>query len=162
LGRNGIRNIRDTPHARPDWGWDWDCPNFAAERRDRIRSQCERCGLLKLPRHLPLKVGGEECRILVVYGATIEVSMDTMHIAITASLKPFVENQAVSKGYSSPAKYVESLLLDLERREREQKDLHQKLREGLQSPLIEADEAFWRELEREILAEHPELLSCDE
>jgi Arc/MetJ-type ribon-helix-helix transcriptional regulator len=88
--------------------------------------------------------------------------METMNVPITDSLKNFVENQATKRGFSSPGDYVQSILLDLERRELAKKDLEEKLREGLRSPLIEADEAFWRELEREFLEKHPELSSCDE
>ena len=81
--------------------------------------------------------------------------METSQVPMTTSLKSFVENQATKKGYASPADYVQFVLLDLEQHEQKKKELDEKLREGLGSPLIEADEGFWRELEQEIFDEHP-------
>ena len=88
--------------------------------------------------------------------------METMQVPVTKGLKSFVENQAAKKGFSCPENFIQSVLLELEKRELAKNDLEEKLREGLRSPLIEADEAFWRDMEEAFLEKHPELKSCDE
>lgn len=88
--------------------------------------------------------------------------MDTMQIPMTDSLKSFVQVQASKRGFSTPGDFVQSVLLDLERREKDKNELEAKLLEGVRSPWIEADDAFWREIEQELLDKYPELKSCDE
>lgn len=88
--------------------------------------------------------------------------METMHVPMTESLKGFVENQAAKRGFPSAAEFVQSLLLDMEKRETTRRGLEEKLLEGVRSPMIEADEAFWRELECELVKQFPELEACDE
>jgi hypothetical protein len=88
--------------------------------------------------------------------------METMQLPLTDSLKTFVETQASKRGLPSPVDYVQQVLLALEQRDKAKMELEEKLREGLRSPMIEADEAFWREMEREFFEKHPEQKSCDE
>lgn len=88
--------------------------------------------------------------------------MNMMQIPMTDSLKSFVQVQASKRGFSNPEDFVQSVLLDLERREKDKNELEAKLLEGVRSPWIEADDAFWREIEQELLDKYPELKSCDE
>jgi Arc/MetJ-type ribon-helix-helix transcriptional regulator len=88
--------------------------------------------------------------------------METMQVPLTDSLRGFVENQAAKRGFSSPADFVQSVLLGLEKHAKAKKDLEDKLLEGVRSPMIEADEKFWRELEYSLLEQFPELKSCDD
>lgn len=54
---------------------------------------------------------------------------------------------------------MQSLLVKLQAREEDRKRLDEKLREGLCTPAIDADDEFWRELEQEFIDRHPELKS---
>jgi len=87
--------------------------------------------------------------------------METMQIPMTESLKSFVQNQASKQGFPSPEDFIHSVLLDLERREMTKKQLEEELLEGVRSPMIAADDAFWRELEQELVIQYPELQTCE-
>ena len=88
--------------------------------------------------------------------------METIQVPMSESLKGFVENQAAKRGFHSPGDFVQSVLLDMERHEKARKELEGKLLEGVRSTMFEADDLFWRKLERELVQQFPELESCDE
>lgn len=87
--------------------------------------------------------------------------MEIVQVPITNSLKAFVDNQAAKSGFVSPGDYIQSVLIELEKREVARTELKEKLLEGVRSTMIEANEAFWRELEQELFDNHPELKSCE-
>lgn len=85
--------------------------------------------------------------------------MQTMQITLSDGLQVFLETQAAKKGFSSPSDYVQSLLADLQNRVIEKKALEALLLEGLDSPSVVADAAFWAERRRKVLERDPELKS---
>ena len=87
--------------------------------------------------------------------------METMQIPMTGGLKIFLETQAAKNGFPSSCDFVQSVLSDLQRHEEERKELDRLLLEGVRSPVVEGDRAFWEERRRKILDKHPELKSCD-
>ena len=86
--------------------------------------------------------------------------METLQISLTDGLKNFLEKQATKKGFSSPGDFVQSLLAELQEREKDKKELEEKLLEGVRSPKVLGDEAFWRERRQKIYDQHPELDPC--
>lgn len=80
-------------------------------------------------------------------------------MSLTDGMKNFLQHEAMKRGYSTPAEFVQSLLVKLQAREEDRKRLDEKLREGLCTPAIDADDEFWRELEQEFIDRHPELKS---
>jgi hypothetical protein len=87
--------------------------------------------------------------------------METMQIPLTESMKTFLETQATMKGFPSPGDYVQSVLANLEQREKEKMELEEKLLDGVRSPKVSGDAAFWRERRQKIFDQHPELEQCD-
>ena len=72
-----------------------------------------------------------------------------MNVSLPATLKKYVEKRAREGGYSTPSEYMRELIrADLLRRE-QQRTLDRTLREGLESPGIEATAGFWDELRAE-------------
>ncbi|MSQ96342.1 MAG: hypothetical protein EXR98_17560 [Gemmataceae bacterium] len=88
--------------------------------------------------------------------------MDTLQVPMTDSLKGFLQAQATKKGFATPGDYVQSLLADLQNREQDRKELEEKLLEGVRSPKVPGDEAFWRERRQKIYDKHPELDPCNQ
>lgn len=88
--------------------------------------------------------------------------METLQIPITDDLKSFLEKQASRKGFSTPSDYVQSLLAELQQRAEDKRALEEKLLEGVRSPKVPGDEAFWRERKRKIYEKHPELDPCNQ
>ncbi|MBI2804453.1 MAG: type II toxin-antitoxin system ParD family antitoxin [Planctomycetes bacterium] len=86
--------------------------------------------------------------------------METLQIPLSESLKTFLEKQATKKGFSSSSDYVQSLLGELQEREQDRKELEEKLLEGVRSPKVPGDEAFWRARRQKIYDQHPELDPC--
>jgi Arc/MetJ-type ribon-helix-helix transcriptional regulator len=87
--------------------------------------------------------------------------METLQIPMTDGLKCFLETQATKKGFSTPSDYVQSLLADLQQRAEDKKALEEKLLEGVRSPKVPGDVAFWRERRQKIYDQHPELDPCN-
>jgi antitoxin ParD1/3/4 len=85
--------------------------------------------------------------------------METMQITVPDALKDFLQVQATKSGFSSPSDYVQSLLADLQQRAAEKKDLEALLLEGVRSPTVAADAAFWAERRRKVVERDPELKS---
>ena len=85
--------------------------------------------------------------------------METMQITVPEALKGFLEVQATKRGFTSPSDYVQSLLADLQQRAAEKKELEALLLEGVRSPTVVADAAFWEERRRKVLERDPELKS---
>ena len=85
--------------------------------------------------------------------------METLQIPLTDNLKKFLEAQASRKGFPTPGDYVQSLLNDLVKRDAERKELEAKLLEGVRSPKVAGDAAFWKKLKQKIYDKHPELES---
>lgn len=79
-----------------------------------------------------------------------------MQITIDETLQDFLEEQAAKKGFATPVAYVEALLADLQQRTLEKKELEAMLLEGVRSPHVIADEAFWAERRRKILERDPQ------
>ena len=88
--------------------------------------------------------------------------MQTIQIDIPDTLNDFLQKQATQKGFSSPREYLQSLLMEMQQRDANRADLERRIREGLRSPAIEADEAFWAVLKAEFLADHPEIGRCEQ
>ena len=88
--------------------------------------------------------------------------MEAMQVPMTDGLKRFLETQATKNGFPSSCDYVQSVLSDLQSREELRKELDQLLLEGVRSPVVEGDRAFWEERRRQILDKHPELKSCNQ
>lgn len=85
--------------------------------------------------------------------------MDTLQVPITDSLKGFLESQATKKGFATPVDFVQSLLAELQQRAAEKKEIEALLLEGVRSPTVAGDEAFWAERRRKVLERDPELKS---
>jgi Arc/MetJ-type ribon-helix-helix transcriptional regulator len=83
--------------------------------------------------------------------------MDTLQIPMSTSMKAFLEKQATKRGFDSPIEYVQSLLNDVQERESAKNALEEKLREGMQSPSVEAGDSFWRDLKEEFVKKHPQV-----
>lgn len=83
--------------------------------------------------------------------------METMQIPVNDVLGDFLKKEAAKHGFASATEYVQSLLADLETRVRARKELDAKLLEGIRSPGVLVDQAFWAERRRKILEKHPEL-----
>jgi hypothetical protein len=88
--------------------------------------------------------------------------METLQIPLSDGLKTFLETQATKKGFATPGDYVQSLLADLQQRGEGKKALEEKLLEGVRSPKVPADEAFWRERRQKIYDQNPELDPCSQ
>jgi Arc/MetJ-type ribon-helix-helix transcriptional regulator len=85
--------------------------------------------------------------------------METMQINVTEALHEFLTSQAAKKGFTSPQDYVAALLAELEQRANEKKEIEKMLLEGVRTPTVVADEAFWAERRRKVLERDPELKS---
>lgn len=85
--------------------------------------------------------------------------METMQITVPETLKDFLQVQAAKRGFASPSDYVQSLLTELHQRAAEKKELEALLLEGVRSPTIVGDAAFWAERRRKVLERDPELKS---
>ena len=85
--------------------------------------------------------------------------MQTIQITVSESLGDFLQVQASKKGFPNPSEYVQSLLADWYQQAEEKKELEQLLLEGVRSPTVIADEAFWAERRRKVLDRDPELRS---
>jgi antitoxin ParD1/3/4 len=85
--------------------------------------------------------------------------MDIMQITVPEALKDFLQVQAAKRGFASPSDYVQSLLADLQERAAEKKGLEALLLEGVRSPSVIADAAFWEERRRKVRERDPELKS---
>jgi antitoxin ParD1/3/4 len=83
--------------------------------------------------------------------------METIQITVPDSMRDFLQVQATKGGFPSPSEYVQSLLADLQQRVADRKDLEASLLEGVRSPTVVADEAFWAERRRRVLERDPEL-----
>ena len=83
--------------------------------------------------------------------------MRTLNINIDDELQDFLTSQAARLGFSSADDYVQSLWAELKLRVSERKELEAKLLEGIRSPGVIADEAFWAERRRKIIERNPEL-----
>ena len=59
----------------------------------------------------------------------------------------------------NPNDYLKSFLAALQKNEKAKKELEALLLEGINSPTIVADEAFWRERRKKIFDKRPELES---
>ena|ERR1022692_3570588 len=88
--------------------------------------------------------------------------IETLQIPMSVALKNFLENQATKKGFSTLSDYVQSLLADLQQRAEDKKALEEKLLEGVRSPKVPGDEAFWRERRQKIYDKNPELDPCNQ
>jgi Arc/MetJ-type ribon-helix-helix transcriptional regulator len=88
--------------------------------------------------------------------------MVRIEVAIDKNLNSFLEKQAKTNGFSTPADYVQALLVDLQKRAEDRVALEEKLLEGIRSPKVPGDEAFWRARRKKIYDKHPELDPCSQ
>jgi Arc/MetJ-type ribon-helix-helix transcriptional regulator len=87
------------------------------------------------------------------------LAMETMQITVPEVLRDFLQVQATKAGFPSSSDYIQSLLADLQQRAAEKKELEALLLEGVRSPTVVADAAFWAERRRKVLERDPELKS---
>jgi antitoxin ParD1/3/4 len=80
-----------------------------------------------------------------------ETIMETMNISLPEPLRQFVDEQMAEGRYSSVSEYIRELIRADERRKAEDM-LEAFLAEGLDSPVIEADEEFWKGFRERALA----------
>ena len=71
-----------------------------------------------------------------------------------AELERFVRKAVEADALDGPGEYVLKLIRE-DRRRRNQEKLEELLLEGLDSELIEADDAYWERTDREFEARHP-------
>jgi hypothetical protein len=79
----------------------------------------------------------------------------TLQISVSDALKSFLECEANKKGFDSPNDYVQALLAGLQQRAAEKKEIETLLLEGVRSPTVLADKAFWEERRRKVLDRNP-------
>ena len=82
--------------------------------------------------------------------------MTTINISLPESTRAFLEEQAGAEGFPDVNDYVCAVLRGLQKR-KVRAALEARLREGLQSPVIQMTEHQWQELEDEICRLSPEL-----
>jgi Arc/MetJ-type ribon-helix-helix transcriptional regulator len=83
--------------------------------------------------------------------------MEVMQISVSEAMREFLASQANKKGFASPTEFVEALLSDLQQRVAEKREIEAMLLEGIRSPSVVADAAFWEERRRKVLERDPEL-----
>ena len=81
--------------------------------------------------------------------------MSTIQITLDDSLHEFLEITANKNGFASTSDYVESVLANLRENEKERGNLEALLLEGVRSPTVPGDEAFWLERRRKVLERDP-------
>ena len=74
----------------------------------------------------------------------------TISITLPTSLQKFLEEQAAQAGHDDLTAYVQSVLLDLQRKQAKKK-LNDQLRQGVRARKTRMTKERWRELESEIL-----------
>ena len=67
-----------------------------------------------------------------------------MNISLPESLRTYIESRVESGAYSTPGEFVRDLI----RRDPEQEEIEQKLREALEEPAVPMDKDFWPNLRR--------------
>lgn len=82
--------------------------------------------------------------------------METVQLTMTDEVKEILQRRATKRGCSSPQEYLQSLLDEMENLAEEKRDLEALLLEGVRSPAVLADEAFWAERRRKVLERDPE------
>ena len=84
---------------------------------------------------------GEMLPILAIF--SIVHAMKTMNISLPPTLRSFVREQAVERGYGTSSAYIRELI----RRDQDRQHLRGLLLEGGESPpLVTADEAYFESL----------------
>ena len=80
--------------------------------------------------------------------------MATMNISLPDAMKEFVEGEVQEGGFQTASEYFRELVR-ARQKQKSQEKLETLIREGEASgPLVEANPAFWEELERRLFPEN--------